>query len=191
MKLVALACAGLVSASAFALVGARELQTLTATSKPALSQHQPIPLSHAQQDATRNAALEKPATAIASHRGIVLKADARGHFIAPVSVNGTRLPMLVDTGASFVALSQEDARAAAIWPSGHGRVPVSTANGIVMADKARLRDVRIGDIVLDDVETLIMPPGAMRGSLLGMSFLKRLKSFHIAQGQLLLDRESK
>ena len=57
---------------------------------------------------------------------------------------------------------------------------------MVEADRAIIREMRIGDIRVQDVEALIMPPGAMRGSLMGMSFLSRLKSFQIVSGRLVL-----
>jgi aspartyl protease family protein len=63
---------------------------------------------------------------------------------------------------------------------------VNTANGTVKAAQVRLREVQIGRIAVRDVEAVVMPPGRLAGSLLGMSFLKRLASFNVSGGTLVL-----
>ena len=63
---------------------------------------------------------------------------------------------------------------------------ISTANGIVAAASVRLAEVKVGDIAVRGVEALVLPPGKLGTSLLGMSFLKRLGGFEIAQGRLIL-----
>jgi aspartyl protease family protein len=62
----------------------------------------------------------------------------------------------------------------------------STANGVVATAPVRIREIRIGDITLRDVEGAVLPPRALSTSLLGMSFLKRLEGFEISKGRLLL-----
>ncbi|MEZ5848539.1 MAG: TIGR02281 family clan AA aspartic protease [Geminicoccaceae bacterium] len=112
-----------------------------------------------------------------------------GHFHARVDVDGTVLNMLVDTGASAVVLSAEDARRIGIDP---GRldfgVPVSTANGRAFAAALRLRRMELGPIALDNVRAMVMPEGALDGSLLGMSFLSRLRS-HAFEGDRMILRQ--
>ena len=61
-----------------------------------------------------------------------------------------------------------------------------TANGISHVAPARLHSVRLGQIELRDVEARIATRGALSQSLLGMSFLKKLGSFQIAGGNLIL-----
>jgi aspartyl protease family protein len=61
---------------------------------------------------------------------------------------------------------------------------VSTANGQAMAARVTLRRVEIDGVRVDDVEGMVMPEGAMRGSLLGMSFLSRLSGFKVEDGVL-------
>jgi aspartyl protease family protein len=118
---------------------------------------------------------------------LVLPEDGRGHFIAEPLVNGTRLNMLVDTGASVVALSAEDAGRAGIFPNaGEYKLTIATANGTIQAAPVKLREVRVGSIVLRDVEAAVLPAGRLKESLLGMSFLRRLSSFQIADGSLVL-----
>ncbi len=118
---------------------------------------------------------------------VSLQSDLRGHFTTHPTVDGRRVRMLVDTGASLVALSYEDARQAGLKVEPRDfRDRIATANGVVEAARVRLREVRIGDIAVHDVEAVVLPAGRLETSLLGMTFLKRLKSFEIANGRLLL-----
>jgi aspartyl protease family protein len=120
-------------------------------------------------------------------RVVALQADRRGHFATDLSVNNQFVKALVDTGASVVAFSHEDALKAGIRPKpGDYVIPMQTANGIVRAAKARIPEVRLQGIVVRDVEATIMPPGALNITLLGMSFLKRLKSFEMNGNTLVL-----
>ncbi|HEX8666259.1 MAG TPA: TIGR02281 family clan AA aspartic protease [Beijerinckiaceae bacterium] len=118
---------------------------------------------------------------------IVVSADLAGHFVVHPTLDGKRIRMMVDTGATFVALSHEDARLAgvAVPPGGYTR-RIETANGVVAAAPVRFSEVRIGDIVVRGVDALVLPPGRLGTSLLGMSFLKRLGGFEVTQGRLIL-----
>ena len=116
-----------------------------------------------------------------------LKADDLGHFITKARIDGAGIAVLVDTGASVVALSWEDAEAANLKPNTLVfDVPVSTANGTAKAGKVTLRRVDVAGVTVRDVEGLVMPKGAMTGTLLGMSFLSRLESFKVEDGVLTL-----
>lgn len=120
-------------------------------------------------------------------RLLTLQADLRGHYTTFASVNGAMIRTLVDTGASYVALSAEDAQKAGIRPDGGGRmVRLSTANGIVSAPMLRLPEVKVGDLIVRDVEAVIMPRGTMGVSLLGMSFLRGLRGFEVSGGRLIM-----
>ena len=104
-----------------------------------------------------------------------------GHFTARAKVNGAHLFMLVDTGASTVVLKPADAERAGIDTSTLSfTIPVRTANGTGFAAPVRLRSVSIGPIALDNVEALVAKPGALNESLLGMSFLRRLRSYEFS-----------
>ncbi len=116
-----------------------------------------------------------------------LKAGQNGHFIVKAEINGRNVKVMVDTGASAVALSYEDARDIGLHPGNLDyNIPVSTANGVVKAAGVNLDKVEIDGVRVSDVQGLVMPDGAMRGSLLGMSFLSKLKSFKVEDGVLYL-----
>jgi aspartyl protease family protein len=110
-----------------------------------------------------------------------------GHFKSNARINGTSIRVLVDTGASTVALSHEDARRAGFRIDDlRFDTPVSTANGVVNAARVKIDRIEVGGIRVERVEGMVMPKGAMVGSLLGMSFLSRLDSYEVKNGVLLL-----
>jgi clan AA aspartic protease (TIGR02281 family) len=116
-----------------------------------------------------------------------IAADRQGQFFAYVEIDGKALPMLVDTGASSVALSYEDAAAAGIFPlPADYKYPVSTANGIARVAHVKLRNVRLGQLLVQDVDAVIGERGALGSSLLGMTFLSRLSHIEAANGALVL-----
>ncbi|MGH6736582.1 MAG: retropepsin-like aspartic protease family protein [Methyloceanibacter sp.] len=104
-----------------------------------------------------------------------------GHFTATVDVNGNPISMIVDTGASSIVLRPEDARKAGIDPDTLTyRIPVLTANGRTVAARVRLKEVAIGPLDRTGVDALVAKPGALTQSLLGMSFLSRLRSYEFS-----------
>jgi len=104
-----------------------------------------------------------------------------GHFTATVEVNGTPVSMIVDTGATSIVLRPQDARKAGIDVDALTfRVPVLTANGRTMAARVHLDKVGIGPLDRQKVEALVAQPGALTQSLLGMSFLSRLRSYEFS-----------
>ena len=116
-----------------------------------------------------------------------LKAGQNGHFIVKAEINGRNVRVMVDTGAAAVALSYEDAQDVGLRPGSLDyNVPVSTANGVVKAAGVNLDKVEIDGVRVTDVQGLVMPKGIMRGSLLGMSYLAKLKSFKVEDGVLYL-----
>ena len=118
-----------------------------------------------------------------SSRTLVYRADPRGHFSLTATVNGTPTRFVVDTGASLVALTLDDARAAGI-----GRSELvfnqltQTANGRVRFAPVTLREIRIEQLSIENVPAAVIEN--LDQSLLGMSFLKRLKSFEMREGAL-------
>ena len=115
--------------------------------------------------------------------------SSNGHYLARVRINGAPVEMLVDTGASSVVLTQADAQRAGVDTSRLSySIPVSTANGNTMVAMIRLRAVSIGDIGESNIQAHISAPGALSQSLLGMSFLNRLRSYEVANGLLILRR---
>ena len=104
-----------------------------------------------------------------------------GHFTANVDVNGTSISMIVDTGASTIVLRPEDAKKAGIDIDRLTyRVPVLTANGRTLAARVRLDRVAIGPLDRNKVDALVAQPGTLTQSLLGMSFLSRLRSYEFS-----------
>lgn len=104
----------------------------------------------------------------------VLTADAQGHYFTTGSINGTSATMVVDTGATAVAMGKEEAKRLGISYLRGERVGVSTANGVVAAYRVTLDTVRVGSLTLNQVEGLVQESN-MPIVLLGMSFLKRLE----------------
>jgi aspartyl protease family protein len=118
---------------------------------------------------------------------VVIRRRHGGEFIVPARINGRPLDLVFDTGASSVVLTAEDAAAAGLsfGPQDY-EVGVTTANGATTAAPARLDRVAVGGIVVRGVRALVARPGAMGQSLLGMSFLERLKSYGVENGRLVL-----
>lgn len=134
------------------------------------------------------AAAQAPAAKAASGFGsVVLKQDRAGHYNAQIEIDGQRIPMLVDTGATVVALRSEDATRLGINPMPNDfNVSISTANGEIKAARANLREVRLENITVTDVQAVVLPAGVLSQSLLGMSFMKKLSNFQISDGELIL-----
>lgn len=117
-------------------------------------------------------------TGRAGEKAVRIRKRRDGHFVARSSINGADIAMLVDTGASTVVLKAADARRIGIDVEALSfSVPVNTANGMAYAAPVRLRALAIGPIEIGDVDALVAKPGGLNESLLGMSFLRRLRSF--------------
>ncbi len=123
------------------------------------------------------------------HGGPVVRlpADGRGHYLAEMRVEGRNMRLLVDTGASIVALRESDAQAAGLAFAFSSRIyQISTANGVVEARGVTIREMRLGSIVVDNVEAVVMPDAQLGTNLLGMSFLNRLRGFEVSGQELIL-----
>jgi aspartyl protease family protein len=127
-----------------------------------------------------------PAAPISRTAGeVVLRRANDGHFYADMSINGTDMRLMADTGASVVALSVADAENAGIDVDQLDfTIRMSTANGTALAARVKLDEVRIGQIVRQDV-TAIVSRGLSQ-SLLGMNFFSSLSKFQIENDELLL-----
>ena len=122
-------------------------------------------------------------------RSVTLRRDRRGHFATEASINGRRLNLMVDTGASVVALTQRDAERLGFNPSARDfNAQVQTANGRVRAARATLPAVEIGGIVVRNVEALIVDDASLTENLLGLSFLSRLSRYEYKDGQLVMEQ---
>lgn len=104
-----------------------------------------------------------------------LTADGRGHFMTSGSINGAPVRFLVDTGATVVSMGAADAIRAGIDFRNKGEPAMTmTANGPAQVWRVKLRDVRVGDVVLSDVDGAVHS-GDLPVVLLGMSFLNRME----------------
>lgn len=110
-----------------------------------------------------------------------------GHFAVRASVNGQSMTLMVDTGASSVVLKPADAERAGIdLNSLSYTVPVDTANGTAYAAAVRIRTLAVGPLLVRNVDALVARPGSVKENLLGMSFLRRLRSYEFANDYLTL-----
>jgi aspartyl protease family protein len=110
-----------------------------------------------------------------------------GDFAVTAQVNGARVALVLDTGANAVVLTRDDAKAAGLPLEVLAyTVSVDTANGRTRAAPVTLDRVAIGGLVERSIEALVVQPGQLKTSLLGMSFLNRLQSWEVRGDRLLL-----
>jgi aspartyl protease family protein len=107
-------------------------------------------------------------------RQIVLSAESGGHFYSSGNINGKAVRFLVDTGATNVAIGQDDADRIGLDYKNGQRGYVRTANGVVTAYRTNLTSVRVGDVMVYNVDATVLP-GQMGHVLLGNSFLSRFQ----------------
>ncbi|MGA8613528.1 MAG: TIGR02281 family clan AA aspartic protease [Xanthobacteraceae bacterium] len=120
---------------------------------------------------------------------VVVAPDAMGHFRVEGRIDGRFLQFVVDTGASVVALTADDAAALGIHPAEIDfRALVKTANGTVRAAPVQLDMVEVGNLLVRDVAAMVLPDGALSDNLLGLSFLSRLRRFEYADGKMVLEQ---
>lgn len=111
-----------------------------------------------------------------------------GHFYVDAEVNFTSVRLMVDTGATVVALRESDAELAGIRPlPSEYTNPVQTANGTTMAAEAQLGSLAIDDVEVRNVRALIIPDDQLSLSLLGGSFLNNVRRFEVADGRLIIE----
>ena len=122
-----------------------------------------------------------------SERTVEIVRGRGGDFQVAAQINGTRVAMALDTGASAVVLTQEAAKAAGLPLALLSySVLVDTANGRARAAAVTLDRIAVGGIVERSVPALIAQPGQLRTSLLGMSFLNRLESWEVRGDKLMI-----
>lgn len=137
--------------------------------------------------ADRVAAELIPGHVISHGRSVEVARTNGGDFFIAAQINGTKVPMVLDTGASSVVLTHDDAKAAGLpLDLLNYSVGIDTANGRTRAAPVTLDRVTIGGLEERSVEALVVQPGQLRTSLLGMSFLNRLQSWQVSGDRLLL-----
>jgi aspartyl protease family protein len=111
-----------------------------------------------------------------------------GHYYLTLRLDGTPVDFVVDTGASDIVLSREDAARIGLDPEALAYNGVAlTANGQVRTARARVGEILLGGIADQDVMVSVTD-GEMPGSLLGMAYLQRFSRIEIADGTLVLER---
>jgi aspartyl protease family protein len=105
---------------------------------------------------------------------IVLNAVSGGHFVSSGSINGKTVRFMVDTGATFISISQQEADRIGLNYRGGTRGYSQTANGPVPVYRTTLDSVRVGDVQVFNVDAVVMPM-PMDMVLLGNSFLSRFQ----------------
>lgn len=128
-----------------------------------------------------------PGRAATAGRIVEIARGRVGEFNVLTQVNGGTIPMVLDTGASAVVLTQEAAKAAGLpLEVLNYNVIVDTANGRTRAASVTLDRIGIGGLIERSVPALIAQPGQLRTSLLGMSFLNRLESWEVRGDKLIM-----
>lgn len=127
------------------------------------------------------------AQAASSRQSTVLAADSRGHFIVDGQINGGPVRMVVDTGATLVAIPVTDADRLGVRYRDGQLAMMNTANGVAPAWRVRLESVRVGEITINNVDAVVMESSSMP-VLLGMSFLNRTEMRREGQSMTLIKR---
>ena len=116
----------------------------------------------------------------------VLERDSDGHFYASALVDNTELRMLVDTGASVIALTGDDAAAIGLnWDDSEIRHVGSGASGAVYGVPVTLRSVEIGGMARSDIQAIVIPEG-LHISLLGQSYLAQIGAVEIFDDKMVM-----
>jgi aspartyl protease family protein len=133
-------------------------------------------------------ALRPPETGVEAAAPVehVIRAGRHGHFVVEAVIDGVPVSLLVDTGASDLVIAPEDARRLGhVGAQLRFDLRYETANGTVRAAPIRLRELRIGQLSLYDVDAAVTE-GDLPVSLLGMSVLRRLGGYRVEGDRLLL-----
>jgi clan AA aspartic protease (TIGR02281 family) len=120
-----------------------------------------------------------------SDGSVELDRASDGHFYADVEINGSKVHALVDTGASVIALSREDARSAGVATSiGMNDVVGQGADGAVHGEVVTLDRIQLGDKQAEKMPAIILNSGEQ--SLLGQEFLTKFESVQIRGDKMVL-----
>jgi aspartyl protease family protein len=140
---------------------------------------------HRIQDVSAGDAERPPSGA---SRLVEIEAERDGHFYVEAEINFSPVRLMVDTGATVVALRESDAAAAGIrLIESDFTNPVQTANGTTMAAETKLDSVTIDDIEVRNIRALIIRDDQLSLSLLGGSFLNGLQRFEVSDGTLIFE----
>ena len=128
-----------------------------------------------------------PGYVVSHGRNVEIGRNSAGDFAIAAQINGARVAMVLDTGASAVVLTHDDAKAAGLpLEVLNYTVNIDTANGRTRAAPVTLDRIAIGGLTERSVEALVVQPGQLKMSLLGMSYLNRLQSFEVSGDRVVL-----
>lgn len=150
------------------------------------------------QDATSEADPQKPAfnqvqkvaTEPTAHyatgvRAALVPMTRDGHFSADFRINGRNVRGLIDTGATYVAINKSTARQLGLGLANSDfNHQVRTANGTTSAALVNLDRMQIGAISVDNVEAFVLDDSSLSATLIGMSFMSKLKSYRVKDKRL-------
>ncbi len=128
-----------------------------------------------------------PTAANLSANTAMLRREDDGHYWARADIDGTSIKLLVDTGASIVALTWRDAQRLRLKPEELDfKWGINTANGQTQGASVLIPSIRVGNVEIENVEAMVLKDGLLENSLLGMSFLGKLYSYEFKQNQLII-----
>lgn len=120
-------------------------------------------------------------------QAVLIRKSLNGHFEAAGSVNGEAVSFLIDTGATSIALSHEDALRIGFTDDDLSySMIINTANGQGRAAAVRLDSVVVGTVVRERLRALVVEPGQLEQSLLGMNFISSLTAFEMRRDEVVL-----
>jgi len=144
---------------------------------------------HTKKPATAEAVSLAPPKAEAplSYGSVQLRANAGGHYEGDFTINGRSVHGMIDTGATYVAMNESTARSLGFSSIDLDyRYTVQTANGASKVAYIKLDRLEIGTIRVRNVDAVVAKDSALSTTLIGMSFMKKLNSYGVQNGTLLL-----
>jgi aspartyl protease family protein len=138
-------------------------------------------------EAVKNIPDEPRSRTTGFERSVTLTANRNGHFFARAYINGRPIAVMVDTGATQIALTYEDAESLGLRPFNSDYTQTTrTANGVGRMAPVTLDSVRIGDVEVSDLRGSVAERGKLHITLLGMEFIRRLQRFELRGRELML-----
>lgn len=130
---------------------------------------------------------ERPSLSVEGSQTVIPLAGD-GHYWTRAEINGTRLDFLIDTGATYTALSESAARAAGLKPDPlRPPAQLDTANGTVEARYATIDQLSFGTIAARRLDAVILPDAGLQTNVIGMNLLSGLESWRVEDGNLILE----
>ncbi len=122
-----------------------------------------------------------------ANRSVRARMNSNGHFFFSSKMNGVPVRVMVDTGATGVAINRSTARRLGIrLTNSDFKYKSNTANGIAYYASAMIDEIQIGRVIVHDVRAAVLKDSSLNGTLLGMTFLRKLRKFEINRETLIL-----